>query len=299
VALGDEAGGGGIPANEATGQPELLAANHEACGYAWAIPAGLQLRAEARLLQVAQELGSDTFVPAKLKELITGNATSAINEAKQLLQESLDFWQPLHDPEPEREDQNFKLNGKEYNYRAVETYGVLTDLEGGLLTRCPLEPVEVPTEETEPDQDSDMTRRFHVALSFPGEHRAFVNDIADALAKKLTKGKVFYDKWYEAELARPNLDTYLQKIYGKESDLVVIFLCEAYEQKEWCHLEARAIRELIKQRRDDEVMFVRVDDGDVSGVFSGDGYIDANEREAAEVASLIRGRLKLIQAKDE
>lgn len=46
----------GIPANEETGQVELLAANHEECGYAWAIPVGLQLRAEALLLQAAQEL---------------------------------------------------------------------------------------------------------------------------------------------------------------------------------------------------------------------------------------------------
>jgi hypothetical protein len=46
----------GIPANEETGQVELLAANHEECGYAWAIPAGLQLRAEALLLQAAHEV---------------------------------------------------------------------------------------------------------------------------------------------------------------------------------------------------------------------------------------------------
>ena len=45
VALGDSSGAGGIPANDETGQPELLAANHEECGYAWAIPAGLHLHA--------------------------------------------------------------------------------------------------------------------------------------------------------------------------------------------------------------------------------------------------------------
>ena len=48
----------GIPADPATGQQELLAANDECCGYVWAIPAGLQLRAEAQLLQAAQQLGS-------------------------------------------------------------------------------------------------------------------------------------------------------------------------------------------------------------------------------------------------
>ena len=46
----------GIPGNDQTGQPELLAANHEECSYAWVIPFGLQLRAEAQLLQAAQQL---------------------------------------------------------------------------------------------------------------------------------------------------------------------------------------------------------------------------------------------------
>jgi hypothetical protein len=53
----------GIPANEETGQVELLAANDEQCGYAWAIPAGLQLRAEALLLQATQLIGSNQWKP--------------------------------------------------------------------------------------------------------------------------------------------------------------------------------------------------------------------------------------------
>ena len=43
-------------------------------------------------------------------------------------------------------------------------------------------------------------------------------------------------------------------------------------------------------------MFVRVDDGDVDGVFSVDGYVDAKGRPASDIAKLIRDRLKLVQA---
>jgi hypothetical protein len=63
LALGDSSGGGVISANEETGQPELLAARHQACGYAWPIPFGLQLRAEALLLQAAQTLESSRHTP--------------------------------------------------------------------------------------------------------------------------------------------------------------------------------------------------------------------------------------------
>ena len=142
----------GISANDETGQPELLAAKHEECGYAWAIPAGLQLRAEALLLQAAQEVVSVGWalpIDGVLKPInvpAVGKAHPTIGQlidhAKQCLNEAMDRWQPLHDPEPERPDQNFKLDAKEYNYRAAETHQVLVLLEDGVFTRYPLKRIE-------------------------------------------------------------------------------------------------------------------------------------------------------------
>jgi hypothetical protein len=57
------------------------------------------------------------------------------------------------------------------------------------------------------------TKRFQVALSYAGEHRNFVAGVAEHLSRNLGQNRVFYDRYYEAELARPNLDTYLIKIY--------------------------------------------------------------------------------------
>lgn len=141
-----------------------------------------------------------------------------------------------------------------------------------------------------------MSKRFSVAISFPGEHRAYVEALANALAGTLSKDRVFYDRFYEAELSRPNLDTYLQRIYHDNAELVVVVLCKDYDEKEWCGLEFRAIRDLIKKRRDDEIMFVRVADGDVKGVFGIDGYVDAQKRPAAEIAAVICDRLKFVNA---
>ncbi len=161
-----------------------------------------------------------------------------------------------------------------------------------------LSPISAETEEsinkTEPSGESP--KRFNVALSFPGEHRGYVEEVANSLAGKLTKAKVFYDRFFEAELSRPNLDTYLQRIYHDDSELVVVILCEQYDEKEWCGLEFRAIRDLIKQRRDEEIMFVRVAKGDVKGVFDIDGYVDAEGRPANEIAAVILERLKLVQS---
>lgn len=102
---------------------------------------------------------------------------------------------------------------------------------------------------------------------------------------------VFYDYDYQAQLARPNLDTFLQKIYRDNSDLIVVFLCAEYAKKEWCGLEWRAVRDIIKSKQDERVMFVRFDGTEIDGMLSIDGYIDARSRNAKQVADFILTRL--------
>ena len=140
-------------------------------------------------------------------------------------------------------------------------------------------------------QNQQSTKRFRVALSFPGEHRDYVSKVAKALSQKLPKSQIFYDEWHQADLARPNLDTYLQNIYHKESELIVVFLCQEYEKKEWCGLEFRAIRDLIKKRQDEDIMPMRFDDAHISGLFEIDGYIDLRRRTPEQTAKLILQRL--------
>ena len=142
--------------------------------------------------------------------------------------------------------------------------------------------------------NGDKPRRFAVGLSFPGEARKRVAGIAKHLADDLARNRVLYDKFHEAEFARPNLDVYLQDLYHDEVTLNVVFLCEAYNQKEWCGLEWRAIRDLIKRRKS-EIMFLRVDDGDVAGVYSIDGYVDIRDRSDEQAADLIIERLQQLQ----
>ena len=135
-------------------------------------------------------------------------------------------------------------------------------------------------------------KRFKVALSFPGEKRRYVSKIAKGLADRLGQNSIFYDKYFEAELAKPNLDLTLQKIYHEDSELIVIFICKEYEQKDWCGLEWRAIRDIIKNRRDKDIMPMRFDDAKIPGLFSIDGYIDLRKRPANETVDLICQRLE-------
>lgn len=134
---------------------------------------------------------------------------------------------------------------------------------------------------------------FQVALSFPGEDRELVQDIASRLEQRLGLNSVFYDFHYQAYLARPSLDTLLQSIY-RNAQLNVVFLSDNYERKRWCSgIEFRAIREIIANRQNDRVMFIRTGDGDVSGVFDTDGWINADDYNADDIAYFIEQRARV------
>lgn len=135
------------------------------------------------------------------------------------------------------------------------------------------------------------THHFDVGLSFAGETREFVADVAAALDHEIGRRNYFYDNHHKAQLARPSVDALLEDIYRNRCRLVVAFIGSDYEKKDWCGLEFRVVREIVFKREHDRVMYVRMDDGDVSGVLKTDGYIDARRHKPDEVARFIRERL--------
>jgi hypothetical protein len=138
------------------------------------------------------------------------------------------------------------------------------------------------------------TRRFRIALSYPGERRPFVEQVAEHLAAEVGRERVLYDKFHEAEFARIDLDVYLPRLYREQSDLIVLFLCPEYAAKRWCQLELRHIRQLIATVDASRIMLVSFGPpGDLTdlGLVPGDGYLDIGSRPASEIAALILQRL--------
>jgi len=156
--------------------------------------------------------------------------------------------------------------------------------------------IELPPPSTWRHPADISSHQFDVGLSFPGEIRPYVREVAASLEALLGVDHCFYDDDYTAQLARPNLDLLLQDIYSKRSRLVVVFLCEAYERKSWCSgIEFRAVRDLIKARDNERVMFVKMDEGAVNGVFSVDGAVDGRNHGPAAVARMIKIRVDLLR----
>lgn len=134
---------------------------------------------------------------------------------------------------------------------------------------------------------------FEVALSFPGEHRGYVEEVAEELTKELGADACFYDQYYESQLGQPGLDVLLQGIYGERSGLVVAFVCREYDEKDWCGIEWQKIKERRVGGDEREIMYVRVDEGEVAGMTNLDGYVDARARAPQELARLVVERVRI------
>lgn len=153
--------------------------------------------------------------------------------------------------------------------------------------------VTLPMSLTDVPNAVDVSRHiFDVALSFPGEARPLVEKITQELERRLGPNAYFYDMNYVSQLAQPSLDVLLQGVYSR-AKLDVVFLSADYQNKDWCGIEFRAIREIIYNRENSRVMFVRVDEGDVDGVFKTDGYVDARKFDPPKIAEFICERLQV------
>jgi hypothetical protein len=138
-----------------------------------------------------------------------------------------------------------------------------------------------------------MGKRFRIALSFAGENRKLVEEIAQILATHFGRDRILYDKFHQAEFARPDLAFYLPNLYKYESDLVVLVFCDDYENKQWCKLEWRAIYSLIKNMKDQDIMLMRLNRLEPVGLHGLPGFIELDDLSPAQIAGFILERLAL------
>jgi tetratricopeptide (TPR) repeat protein len=122
-----------------SGFPELLAATDPECLYAWGIAEGRHLLGEALLLQAAQKLGEVEFVPKRLDRL-PADVRELIGRAREQLDQALELWCKLRDPESDAE----------INPRGERTKRVLEGLAGGILTEYPLVAIAGPAQTSTP-----------------------------------------------------------------------------------------------------------------------------------------------------
>jgi hypothetical protein len=82
------------------------------------------------------------------------------------------------------------------------------------------------------------TFEFDVALSFAGEDRSLVENVAKVLLD--ADVKLFYDEYFATELWGEDLYVYFDEVFRTRSKFVAIFVSRAYATKPWTNHERQS-----------------------------------------------------------
>ena len=126
---------------------------------------------------------------------------------------------------------------------------------------------------------------YEVALSFAGEQRPYVEEVARFLQSRGIG--VFYDEFESVSLWGRDLVEELQDVYENRSKCVVMFVSKEYVSKSWPNHERRASLSRAIQERQEYVLPVRFDDASVPGLPSATKCLFAASHSPAELATMI------------
>lgn len=138
-----------------------------------------------------------------------------------------------------------------------------------------------------------MTRQveFDIALSFAGEDREYVDQVARILREKGIS--VFYDRFEEANLWGKNLYDYLSDIYRNKALYTIMFVSENYNRKLWANHERQAMQSTAFQENQEYILPARFDETEIPGLLPTIGYISLNNKSPEEFAEIICKKLIL------
>ncbi|EQB64875.1 MAG: hypothetical protein AMDU3_IPLC00004G0453 [Thermoplasmatales archaeon I-plasma] len=126
-------------------------------------------------------------------------------------------------------------------------------------------------------------KKFDVALSFAGEQRDYVRQVADELDNMGVK--VFYDEFYEWKIWGKNMIEYFRNIYYKDSEFCMMFVSENYVNKAWpTHERHSAMDRQLDEFGKNYILPVKFDCTEVPGLSTSVKFLDANKLTPQQIA---------------
>ena len=133
--------------------------------------------------------------------------------------------------------------------------------------------------------------KYHIALSFAGEDREYVEEVANYL--RASGVDVFYDLFEEEDLWGKNLYEHLTSIYRDQALFTVMFVSEFYVKKLWGNLERKSAQARAFRESSEYILPAMFDTSvEVPGMLETTGYVDLNKKNPEKLADLIVRKLK-------
>ena len=130
---------------------------------------------------------------------------------------------------------------------------------------------------------------YDVVLSFAGENRAYVEEVATHL---IGLGiKVFYDVYEQAALWGKDLYAHLDEVYQRKGRYCVMFISRAYRDKVWPNHERQSAQSRAFEESEEYILPARFDDTEIPGIRRTIGYVDLRRKTPKQLADLILEKL--------
>lgn len=137
--------------------------------------------------------------------------------------------------------------------------------------------------------DTSSKYQYDVALSFAGEKRNYVEQVAKYLKEHYIK--VFYDDFEKANLWGKDLITHLTALYNKQAKYVIVFNSEEYERKAWTNVERIAALSRMLNGEYDNILPVMFDNTEIKGLTNTKAFLRGDKLSPNEVAECFIDKL--------
>lgn len=139
------------------------------------------------------------------------------------------------------------------------------------------------------EQIAVAEERYDVALSFAGEDREYVEQVAAYLAANDVA--VFYDGFEEVDLWGKDLAEHLDRIYRTGAQFCVMFISRHYAEKMWTNHERRSALAAAVQARKEYILPARLDATELPGIRPTIGYVNLAEKTPEQLGAMIVKKL--------
>ena len=131
---------------------------------------------------------------------------------------------------------------------------------------------------------------FDVALSYAGEDRSYVEQVATLLRERGVQ--IFYDQYIESELWGDDLYVVLDEVYRRRARFTISFISFHYVSKPWTRHERRSAQ--ARALTEDQPCFlpVRLDDSELPGLPPTIGYVDARRTTVERLVEMIEDKVR-------
>ena len=131
--------------------------------------------------------------------------------------------------------------------------------------------------------------KYQVALSFAGEQRDYVEEVARHLQSRSIA--LFYDGFEKVDLWGRSAVEAFHEAFAEKSAYVVMFISEAYVSKAWPNHERRSALSRMILEQGEYILPVRFDDTAVPGLPTDIIYVSAHEVTPAQLSAMMAEKL--------